>query len=88
MTAHQSPKRATAATVNGLQRDDRLGRQINFTANASSQLTQAFDYNLHDASQLLLATPYRRLGQITRLGDSDCLLSKSTGWDRVLFLSC
>jgi hypothetical protein len=57
MTAHQSPKPATAATVNGLQRDDRLGRQINFTANASSQLTQAFDYNLHDASQLLLATP-------------------------------
>ena len=57
MTAHQSPKPATAATVNGLQRDDRLGRQINFTANASSQLTQAFDHNLHDASQLLPATP-------------------------------
>jgi hypothetical protein len=57
MTAHESPKPATAATVNGLQRDDRLGRQINSTANASSQLTQAFDHNLHDASQLLPATP-------------------------------
>jgi hypothetical protein len=57
MTAHESPKPATAATVNGLQRDDRLGRQINFTANGSSQPRQAFDHDLHDASQLLLATP-------------------------------
>jgi hypothetical protein len=57
MTDQKSEKPATAATVNGLQRADRLGRQINFTANASSQLRQAFDHDLHDASQLLPATP-------------------------------
>jgi hypothetical protein len=57
MTAHESPKPATSPTVNGLQRDDRLGRQINSTANASSQLRQAFDHDLHDASQLSPATP-------------------------------
>ena len=57
MAAQKSTKPATAATVNGLQRVDRLGRQINSTANANSQLRQAFDHNLHDASQLLPATP-------------------------------
>jgi hypothetical protein len=37
MPVPKSEKPATAASVNRLQRDDRLGRQINFTANASSQ---------------------------------------------------
>jgi hypothetical protein len=57
MTNQKSAKPATAATVNGLQKVDRLGRQIKSTANASSQLRQAFDHDLHDPSQLLPATP-------------------------------
>jgi hypothetical protein len=57
MPVPKCEKPATAASVNRLERDDRLGRQINFTANASSQLGQAFDHNLHDAFQLLPAPP-------------------------------
>jgi hypothetical protein len=57
MPVPKSEKPATAASVNRLQRDDRLARQINFEANAPFQLRQALDHDLHDASQLLPATP-------------------------------
>jgi excisionase family DNA binding protein len=52
----ENAKPANAATERRLQEFDQLGRQISFTANASSQLRQAFDHGLHDASQLLPAT--------------------------------
>jgi hypothetical protein len=40
MNAPASAKPATEATVNGLQEADRLGRQIDFTANTTFRITQ------------------------------------------------
>ena len=42
MTASIMEKPATAATVNGLQRDDQLGRLIGSVAKPNSRPTQAY----------------------------------------------